>query len=155
VRGIPLRDPPTGCEWGLRKVSSAWTPSWGDYLATIDYLRKFTRPETRVANLICRHPFPAINGPTARLTPLPSASGVLWMRAVSTDLEPMYADSLKAAGSDAVVVWLPDLDRNELNLRYPRIAETIRDSYRPEARFGLIGVWRRKPVASRVSGIRL
>jgi hypothetical protein len=117
--------------------------SWGEYLATVDYLSKSTRPETQVANAICRHPFPAINGPIGRLSPFPSASGVLWLRAVSSDLEPRYVACLTAAGADSVVVWLPDF-ADELKFRCPRLVETIRKYYRPEVEFGMVGIWRRR-----------
>jgi hypothetical protein len=119
---------------------------WNDYRNVLTYLRTKTGRETLVANFIRNTPFPALNGPTGRLSPFPAAGGLLWIWWIKADDEPAFAKSL-AQATDAVVVWVPGERAMGPSLRLKRVERVIRHLYKPEARFGLIEVWRRMPGA--------
>jgi hypothetical protein len=120
---------------------------WRDYLAALDEVRRRTGPGTEVANVLRRIPFPSVNGPTGRLSPFLAESGICWMWLVNEDLDAEFAASLERS-VDSVVVWDPSAPNPEPRLRLPRLTDTIRRLYRPEARFGSIEIWRRIPAAS-------
>jgi hypothetical protein len=140
IRGVEPPEPPIGCPLALPSVRRGRpTASWEDYRAVLDHLRRTTSSRTRVANLLQGHPpIPAINGPVGRLTAFPCAEGLQWLRWVAPDLEGRFARAL-VRPRDAVVVWVPT------ESEFPRLMLTVRECYRPEARFGAIEVWRRKP----------
>jgi hypothetical protein len=120
--------------------------NWEDYRGAIEYLRRETGPETRVANAL--KAVPAINGPAGRLPVFPAES-LAWLYMIRPDDVPRFAEALEEAG-DSVVVWAPEEDRafkEVKDFHIDSIEEVIRRRYEPipGARFGLIEVWRRKP----------
>ena len=115
-------------------------PPWGDYLATLAYLRTELAASTRVANALNGV---ALNGPTGRLPALPSES-LTWLFVVRPADEERFITTLRAS-TDSVVVWNPEAaGETSVPERFPRLAETIRTLYEPSARFGPIAVWRRR-----------
>ncbi len=120
--------------------ASAFYP-WEDYLAMLDHLRRTTGPTTRVANALLAAP--AVCSVLDRPSAFPAES-VAWLRMVRPADEPRFAEALKGA-ADAVVVWVPGEVFSESHYRLGVLAETVRRHYRPEARFGTIEVWRRRP----------
>jgi hypothetical protein len=137
---LPIHSPPGSRAW-FDPTKARWY-AWEDYRDALIYLRRNTRPGTLVANVLKEPPFPAINGPTGRLSPFRAESGICWMWLVDIDLEPEFASSLEGA-DDSVVVWSPEEHKLLSQLRLDRLASVIRKRYRPEARFGHIEVWRR------------
>lgn len=112
---------------------------WSDYCATLDYLRRSTSPSTFVANALLD--FPAINGPTARLSVYPADSTLAWLLIHRDADDSKFAEALERE-PDSVVVWDPRKWVNtELNVH--RLEEVIRRHYRLDAKFGEIEVWRR------------
>ena len=67
-----------------------------------------------------------------------------WVR---LDLDPEFAEDLLKT-TDAVVVWEPRRDDVDPAMRVERVIAVIRKHFEPEARFGKVEVWRRKPVSS-------
>src|SRR5207248_10038636 len=106
------------------------------------YLRETTHAATLVANVLKEPAFPAINGPTARLSPFRAESGICWMLLVDLDLDAEFAAALEQS-TDSVVVWSPAEHELPSPLKLPCLVATVRKHYRPEACFGRIGVWRR------------
>ncbi len=137
---LPTWDPPGSTSWF--ELSHARWYSWDDYRRVLIYLRATTGPATLVANVLREPPFPAINGPAARLSPFRAESGICWMWLVAIDLEPEFADALERS-TDVVIVWAPSSHERPSQLSLARLAAVIRKHYRPEARFGRIEVWRR------------
>lgn len=129
---------------------------WADHAALIDYLKRSTAPETRVANVL-NGQLPVVSM-SVRPSALPAES-VTWLSMVYPGDEPRFAEALSCA-TDSVVVWSPDLPGPVPGVRFDLINDVIRRDYRPEARFGDIEVWRRKrrghgrPSASRNAGVR-
>ena len=135
--GLPEAAPP-----GYRKGSvgaSAFYP-WADYRAALLYLREQTRASTRVANALRGDP--AIVSEVDRRSAFPAES-IAWLRMVNPGDEPAFAESLEKAG-DSVVVWSPGEVGPDPLFQIPRVDEAIRRLYQPEARFGVIEVWRRR-----------
>jgi hypothetical protein len=137
---LPIHSPPGSRAW-FDPTKARWY-AWEDYRDALIYLRRNTQPGTMVANVLKEPPFPAINGPTGRLSPFRAESGICWMWLVNIDLEPEFAAALEQA-TDSVVVWSPEEHKLLSQLRLDRLASVIRERYRPEARFGHIEVWRR------------
>ena len=137
---LPIHSPPGSRAW-FDPTKARWY-AWEDYRDALIYLRRNTEPGTLVANVLKEPPFPAINGPTGRLSPFRAESGICWMWLVDIDLEPEFAAALEQA-TDSVVVWSPEEHKLLSQLRLDRLASVIREHYRPEARFGHIEVWRR------------
>ena len=129
---------PTGHPPGYRDMHM--NHPWDDVRGVILYLREHTTPGTPVANLAldCAA---AINGVVPRLSPLPADNFSL----VSFPEVALKADvaALKAPG-DGIVIWNPTLDE-PLFQKQAEVWRTIREYYRPEAKFGLLEVWRRRP----------
>jgi hypothetical protein len=123
---------------------------WKDYRAAILYLREKTSPETRVANVLTGHP--AIAAPTDRAPVFPAES-IAWLVVVNPDAEDEFAQALERT-PDSVVVWSPSL-RNvdwvpeDEDATLAKLHSAIRRLYEPEARFGDIEIWRRKPAEGR------
>jgi len=122
--------------------------SWDDYNKLLKYVRESTGPETVVANLFRRLPLSPVNGPTGRPSPFRAESGICWMWLVRMDLDEEFARQLGAAGPDSVVVWEPGVKDVDPRLLLPKLIEAVRRDYAPEARFGTLEVWRRKPPAT-------
>jgi hypothetical protein len=112
------------------------------------YVQTTTGPETIVANVLKNPPFPAVNGPTGRRSPFQVESGIAWVWLVNQDLDAEFARELEQAGDDSIVVWAPGETSPIPRLELKPLTRVIRDDYEPEARFGLIEVWRRKPRTS-------
>ncbi|MDB5351126.1 MAG: hypothetical protein JWN86_2373 [Planctomycetota bacterium] len=123
-------------------VPAAAFYEWEDYRNLLDYLRTTTSPTTKVAN--CLKHVPAITGPTGRLPAFPAES-VAWLTVVREDEEETFADQLRKA-TDTVVVWAPTEKEMARAPKLPVLTRAIEDNYAFEARFGLIEVWRRKPI---------
>lgn len=123
---------PYGGNWVL--------PPWKDYCDLLHYLRTKTNRETRVA---CLMQGVAVTGPTARLPALPAESAT-WLFVVKLDDEPRFARVLEQT-PDSVVVWAPGQTGERSIKDLPRLEAVVRRLYQPEARFGAIEVWRRRP----------
>jgi hypothetical protein len=137
---LPEAPPPGSLNWFLPNRQPWYT--WDDYRNVLIYLRETTGPTTMVANVLKSPPYPALNGPTARLSPFRAESGICWMLFVHIDLDAEFADQLEQA-SDSVVVWSPHESPFTERLSLPRLTQVIRKHYRFDARFGQIEVWRR------------
>jgi hypothetical protein len=142
---MPPRAPP-GCAQAYPGGEDS--DHWDNYRAVLTYLRRATGPETYVANVLNRHPYESLNGPTGRLSPFRAESGICWLSWVDIDLDAEFAADLERA-TDAVVVWEPAQDDVDPRMRLERVVDVIRRDFQPEARFGRIEVWRRRPAASR------
>ncbi|WP_165072882.1 hypothetical protein [Paludisphaera rhizosphaerae] len=118
---------------------------WDDYNGLLRYIRESTGPETVVANIFRRLPLSPVNGPTGRPSPFRADSGICWMWLVRMDLDEEFARQLEASGPDSIVVWEPSVKRVDHRLELPKLIEAVRRDYAPEARFGTLEVWRRKP----------
>src|SRR5207237_9048744 len=131
VRGQPLppSSPPGSRAWF--DLSRGRWYAWEDYRRVLIHLRETTRPTTLVANVLKEPPFPAINGPTARLSPFRAESGICWMWLVDLDLDGEFAVELQHA-TDSVVVWSPAEHELLSQLRLPCLTAVIRRLYRPE-----------------------
>lgn len=164
--GRPPAEPPPGCAhaYGRHQRSHcspecrdrAGKPSrgsfrWDDFCRMLAYIGRSTPPHSRVANFIRTRPWPAINGPTGRLTPFSAAGGIIHLWFVEPKRQAQFARDL-GLDSDAVVVWIPNPPRRANKLSFPMIESAIRRWYRFEARFGAIEVWRRIPVRERRDG---
>ena len=124
-----------------------YSSRWNDYRVVLEYLRQVTSPQTFVANVLNRYPYESLNGPAGRLSPFRAESGICWLRWVKIDLDSEFARDLLNA-TDSVVVWEPRQDNVDPAMRLKRVVAVIRQHFEPEARFGKVEVWRRKPVGS-------
>jgi len=117
-------------------------PPWKDYCALLGYLRHKTSPNTRVASLV---EGVAITGPAARLSALPAESAT-WLYVVAPNDEDKFVKALENA-NDSVVIWDPNTEGGGtlLKRRYKKLNDTVNQLYAPEARFGAIELWRRRP----------
>lgn len=120
---------------------------WADYLATIDYLKTKTTPNTNVAGAFKRMPFPALNGPTGRPSPWPGEGGTTFMLVLGLEKEEAFIDSLMAAPADTVVVWVPGERAEADKVNFERLDRTIQEHFSPEASFGVFQVYRRNPAS--------
>jgi hypothetical protein len=143
-REMPIRPPP-GC---LQAFASQ--ARWDDYRAVLGYLRRATGSKTFVANVLNRFPWESINGPVGRLSPFRVESGICWLSWLKIDLDPEFAPNLLDP-TDVVVVWEPAQMEVDPAMRLERVVAVIREHFKPEARFGKVEVWRRKPAGSSVS----
>jgi len=137
----PEAEPP-----GYRKGSvgtSAFYP-WEAYRGALDYLRRKTRPTTRVANALRGDP--AITAAVDRLSAFPAES-IAWLRMVAGRDEGEFVESLRKA-EDSVVLWSPDEHGVDPLFRIDEIAAEIRKLYDFEEVFGPIQIWRRKPAVT-------
>jgi hypothetical protein len=137
---LPPAPPPGSLTWFDPRRDPRYT--WDDYRRTLLHIRHTTGPTTLVANVLKEAPYPALNGPTARLSPFRAESGICWMLHVDMDLDDEFANELEHA-VDSVVVWAPEELNERSRLSLPRLTEVIRQHYRFENRFGRIEVWRR------------
>jgi len=113
---------------------------WKDYRDVLAYLRAHTSHTTRVANAL-KHDT-AIPGAVGRL-PAFSAESITWLRLVNPSDETRFVSTLEQA-NDSVVVWAPSEAKSAEQPSAPSVFAAIERLYDPEARFGLIEVWRRK-----------
>jgi hypothetical protein len=127
-----------------RSLPNAGHYPWGDYRSLLAYLRRTTSSNTRVANVL--KGFPAINGPTGRLSPFPIESGLVFVWLMGDPIEEKLAKALEDT-PDSVVVWIPD-EEGPLLIPLERLGPLIRNRYHPAARFGTIQVWRRNEARS-------
>ena len=121
-----------------------------NYRALLRYLRRTTKPHTRVANVL--KGFPAINGPAGRLSPFPVESGLVFVWLMGRTVEEQFATALEQT-PDSVVVWIPDED-GPLAIPLERLTPVIRKLYQPAARFGAIEVWQRKNASNAEFNVR-
>ncbi len=151
VRGEPPPVPPGAWIWyGPSKRQPYYT--WEGYSQLLRYVRETTGPETIVANVLKNPPFPTVNGPTGRRSPFRAETGVAWVWLVREDMDETFARELEEAGADSIVVWAPKEDTGHPRLQLDRLKRVILEKYVPEARFGLIEVWRRKPAGVAADG---
>jgi hypothetical protein len=143
IRGEMPDVPPLGC---LQTFALGGPARWESYRAVLGYLRQATSPHTFVANALNRFPWESLNGPTGRLSPFRYDGGLVWLSWVRMDLDPEFARDLLNS-TDAVVVWEPRQDEVDPAMRVERLIAVIREHFEPEARFGKVEVWRRKPVS--------
>jgi hypothetical protein len=136
--------PPLGC---VHTFAQGGPTRWESYRGVLGYLRQATSPRTFVANVLNRIPWESVNGPAGRLSPLRYDGGLAWLSWVRLDLDPEFAEDLLKT-TDAVVVWEPRQDDVDPAMRVERVIAVIRKHFEPEARFGKVEVWRRKPVSS-------
>ncbi len=140
--GEPPEVPP-GAEGYFPPLRSRASYTWDDYRDALAYLRGATEPETRIVTVIRNAPYLTFNGPVGRITPLPADTGVLWIWQVDPSMEEAFVTAMRNS-RDSVVVWVPGETSARPGLQLPIIAAAIPRFYRPEARFGLIEVWRRR-----------
>ncbi|APW60718.1 hypothetical protein [Paludisphaera borealis] len=136
------RLPPGAWIWFDQSKQPFYT--WDGYIRLLRYVRETTGPTTIVANALNNPPFPCVNGPTGRRSPFHVETGVAWMWLVHHDLDEEFAHDLEQAGDDSIVVWSPTEIGRQPRIPLKRLTQVILDEYEPEARFGLIEVWRRK-----------
>jgi hypothetical protein len=137
-------DVPPGAWVWFSEYRGATYP-WHDYQRLLKYLRENTGPDTIVANVLRNMPLPPVNGPAGRRSPFRVEAGITWMWMIHEDLDERFARELREAGPNSVVVWVPAETQPRLPLK--RLIRVIREDYEPEARFGPMEVWRRKPGA--------
>jgi len=135
--------PPGGWIWYDEQRQPFYT--WDGYDRLLSHVRATTGPDAIVANVLRNPPFPSVNGPTGRRSPFPYETGIAWSWLVDQDLDEEFARELKQAGEDSIVVWAPRETSPRPRLDHKRLRQAIRDDYEPDAQFGLIEVWRRKP----------
>jgi hypothetical protein len=142
LRGELPGEPPVACSRAFTRDRNH--PSrWDEYREVLTFIRRETSPRTLVANVMNQFPYETINGPTGRLSPFLTESGICWMMMVDSDLDPEFARSL-IDSTDSVVVWDPrQIDVDE-RLHIEQVIAVIRRYYEPAARFGRYEVWRRR-----------
>ena len=117
---------------------------WEEYRQTINYLRTKTSQSTLVANLLRNFPFPAINGPAGRISPLTAEGAVPYLYTINPEIEPEFAKALTNAPPGTVVVWDPEQPSFTPFLELPTIRQVMSQQYRQEQRFGVIEIWRKR-----------
>lgn len=117
---------------------------WADYRAMLEYLRRWPSKDTKVANVLPADP--AVVGWLGRLPALPAES-IAWLHVVNPGEQDRFAEALEAA-PDSVVVWTPTDAGPDPSFEIDRLRSAIRRLYEPDARFGIIEVWRRKASAT-------
>ncbi|MGP0064085.1 MAG: hypothetical protein ACLQGP_10870 [Isosphaeraceae bacterium] len=145
VRTLLVGEMPATTPMGCRQAFTGpgRTERWVTYCSVLDYLRKSTRPQTFVANVLNPYPMESLNRPLGRLSPFLAESGICWLQWVKIDLDPEFARQLEAT-ADSVVVWDPRQKDVEPTMKLERVVSVIRRCYEPEARFDHVEVWRRK-----------
>ena len=141
ARGRAWADRPLG--YSLRYHNSFLTTlyPWNDYSALLAYLRKATRPDSRIANLTTSGV--AVHGAVGRLSVFMTETGIYWAWTVGGERDRAWEQTLARQleqTPNSVVVWNPIRLRDRLGAFEPVVLQY----YEPEARFGEIEVWRRK-----------
>jgi hypothetical protein len=149
--GQPQVDAPLGYThpYGIRFAGDDILFPWEDYRSLLDYLRGHTAPDVRVANAL---PAVAVDGPVGRQSAFPAESAT-WLFIMRPGEEPDFAEALQRA-LNSVVVWAPGQTGKYSLQRFPLLVRTIRTWYEPEAKFGMLEVWRRRPQPSDVADSR-
>jgi hypothetical protein len=154
ARGEATPKAPLGCAaWFTDEGAQGGHYYWQDYQRLLSYLRRSTPPSARVANFLRVIPYPTVNGPAGRMSTFPAAGGIMHLSLVDPALELKYIASLVAT-PHSYVVWVPNEKSVDRRLRYPRIVAAIRMFYEPEARFGIIEVWRHRDLRQTFPGRR-
>jgi hypothetical protein len=139
--GRELVQPPMAYRMHPLARATVRLPPWHNYLALLDHLRHKTAPGTRVASLLT---IVAVTGPAGRLPAFPAESAT-WLRIVKPSDEARFAQTLEQTPDSVVVWWSPEAPEDPLFHRFPKLEAIVRRLYRPEARFGDLEVWRRRP----------
>jgi hypothetical protein len=116
--------------------------TFDDYYATIAYIKKNSTTNTKITNMTHRI-YEAFHGSTGLASAVFAESHGLYYFPQIADRESKEL----AAADDAIVVWDPSF--KEFREKQPVLVKTIETYYAPEARFGLIEVWRRKAKTAR------
>jgi hypothetical protein len=116
---------------------------WEDFRRVLFYLREMTPPDQRVFSYLWAFPYPTVNGPSGRLTPIPAAGGYVHLLTIDPSKADAYAAILER-GSDILAVWDPTL----VNFDFPQIDRALRECYQVEVRFGTIEIWRHRAARS-------
>jgi len=135
---------PLGAQPFFKPADSRSPYRWEEYRQAIRYLRTSTSETTLVANLLRNFPFPAINGPVGRVSPLTAEGAIPYLYTINADVEPEFARVLESAPADTVVVWDPDQPTFTPFLELPTIRQVMTRHYRQERRFGVIEIWRKR-----------
>ena len=126
-------------------VSTPRLPSspraWGDYRPLLDYLRHKTEPGTRVACLLTGV---AVTGPAGRLPALPAESAT-WLTTVKPSDEARFARTPRADPRLGGRLVGPEIAPGPSTPSIPQLEAVVHRLYQPEARFGDLAVWRRRP----------
>jgi hypothetical protein len=132
--------------WDFFKHGDKVTGSyeWREVRAAVEYLRKHTRPDTDVVNLLRQPPFPTLTGMAGRPSPFRCEGGLFWASWGPPEPEEHFLGDLERASADSVVVWVPDETAADPGMRLPCVTDFFREHYAQEARFGQIEVWRRR-----------
>jgi hypothetical protein len=138
VRGKLPDGAPPGYRRGLLNVA-AYYP-WADYRAMLNYLQPAASKHTKIANALKGDP--AVVGLLGGFSAFP-AENISWLRMVNRNDEGRFAQALEHE-PDSVVVWSPGEAGPDPTFTIAQIESTIRRHYEPDARFGVIEVWRRK-----------
>ena len=147
LRGERSEAAPPGYRRGTINVAGYY--NWADYRATLNYLQPVASRMTKIANALKGDP--ALVGILGGFSAFP-AENIAWLRMVDRDHEARFASSLEGE-PDSVVVWSPGDPGPDPTFKIDRIESTIRRFYEPEARFGVIEVWRRKESPTRGTSV--
>jgi hypothetical protein len=144
ARGAMPERAPNGAEAFFSPEDGRSPYTWADYRRTIVDLRAATTAEVPVANLLRNVPFPAINGPAGRVTPLTAEGAMAYLLYVDPGVEVAYARALIEAPPGACVVWDPSRRSFAAELELSVVRPVLERGYRPASRAGAIEVWRRR-----------
>ena len=148
IRVLSSRTMPTKAPFGAQNffapVDSRSPYRWEDYRQTVDYLKASTNSSTLVANLLRNFPFPAINGPSGRVSPLNAEGPIPYLYTIDVGIEPEFAQQLEVAPTETVIVWDPDQPSFTNLLELPSIRRVVYQHFRLERKFGAIQVWRKR-----------
>jgi hypothetical protein len=141
--GEEPEEPPTGYTTNPDVPAAAAYP-WRDYIHLLEYLRRTTTPQTRVANALKL--VPAITGPTARLPAFPAES-IAWLTVVRKEDEDRFVAALQSS-PNSIVIWAPSENSNARMAALPKLSEAIEKLYVFERNFGVMQVRKRNPFAT-------
>jgi hypothetical protein len=144
--------PPSGSREWLHERLQRDGYRWASYRDALNYVRTQTSRDTLVANVLRRYPFPSLNGPTGRLSPFMTESGICWMFVVDQDLDAVFAESLHRATA-AIVVWAPGELGVEPRMQLSRVVGVVRRDFEFRVRFGQIEIWTRRNGVAATRGI--
>ncbi|WP_206107714.1 hypothetical protein [Paludisphaera rhizosphaerae] len=145
TRSVPEQSPPGSIHAFPSTRGGGAVYTWGDYQATLEYLRQHTDASTPVANLLTHFPYPSINAAIGRISPLPIESVILVNWLPDIDFDDLVATTMREQPSETVVICDAEYVEGNLGRRLTRTRETLDRSYVPVARFGEIEIRRRIP----------